>query len=41
MTHLVFLFCYLLSLGFKSHLEAVLSIDIYLTFKILGCTNNN
>ena len=35
MTHLAFLFCYLLSLYFWSHLEAVLS-----TFKILSCTDN-
>ena len=34
MTHLVFLFWCLLSLCFKSHLEAVLS-----TFKILSCSN--
>ena len=36
MTHLVFLFCYLLSLCFQRHLEAVLS-----TFNILSCTINN
>ena len=36
MTHLVVLFCYLkLSLCFQSHLEAV-----FLTFKILSCTDN-
>ena len=36
MTHLVFLFCYLLSLYFQRHLEAVLSM-----FNILSCTINN
>ena len=34
MTHLVFLFCFLLSLHFYHHLKAILS-----TFKILSCTS--
>ena len=35
MTYIAFVFCYLLSLGLQSHLEAVLS-----TFKILSCSNS-